>query len=94
MPFGAASYGDTELRYLTVEQALADMTDLLFRRSELFGCPGDVNSGTSPHCKAVLFGGSVLQLASSFSSPTTGRILNPDIFPSFAIAPPPLVRLR
>tara|TARA_B110000208_G_scaffold52166_1_gene68496 strand:+ start:29 stop:1555 length:1527 start_codon:yes stop_codon:yes gene_type:complete len=51
LPFGADSYGNRELRFLTVEQALADMSDVLARRGELFGC---VAGG----CRAVLFGGS------------------------------------
>jgi len=51
LPYGVASYGDRQLRFLTTEQALADMSDLLASRGPLLGCaPGG--------CPAVLFGGS------------------------------------
>ena len=53
LPFGAASYGDRQLRFLTVEQALADMSDLLANKQRLLGCAGGRGS-----CDAVLFGGS------------------------------------
>ena len=52
MPFGAKSLDSAHtLRYLSVEQALADMAEFLARKSELLGCaPGG--------CRTVLFGGS------------------------------------
>lgn len=53
MPFGERSYGSHEMRFLTVEQALADMTDLLAKKSALFACSTERHS-----CPAVLFGGS------------------------------------
>ena len=52
LPFGAKSLDSAHtLRYLSVEQALADMAEFLARKSELLGCaPGG--------CRTVLFGGS------------------------------------
>lgn len=43
LPFGttAASYSNHGLRFLTVEQALADMSAVLTRKVELFGCASE-----------------------------------------------------
>jgi len=50
MPFGKESYRNEELKYLTIEQALADAADVMYRKSELFGC--------SASTKIIMFGGS------------------------------------
>ena len=54
---GGDAYGDRELRFLTVEQSLADMSDLLARKGELLGCAPPSAAAPLP-CPAVLFGGS------------------------------------
>jgi hypothetical protein len=54
---GGDAYGDRELRFLTVEQSLADMSDLLARKGELLGC-APPSAGAPLPCQAVLFGGS------------------------------------
>jgi len=59
LPFGDRSYGTAEMRYLTIEQALADMTDLLAQKEQLFGC-------TAGGCEAVLLGGSYGGMASAW----------------------------
>eukprot|EP00037_Helgoeca_nana_P010846 m.96299 g.96299 ORF g.96299 m.96299 type:complete len:540 (-) comp20459_c1_seq3:129-1748(-) len=52
-PTAAESYSNEGLRYLTVEQALADMSDVLSLKQSLLNCSDDLLS-----CPVVLFGGS------------------------------------
>lgn len=51
LPFGAASLSPPNIRYLTIEHALADYSVLLSALPDLFSCP-------NKQCKVVLFGGS------------------------------------
>ena len=50
LPFGNRSYGNEELQYLTIEQALGDAADVMYRKVELFECQSNT--------KIVMFGGS------------------------------------
>ena len=50
LPFGAASYDDENLVFLTIEQALADMAQILGRKTSFLNA--------SSESKVVLFGGS------------------------------------
>eukprot|EP00939_MAST-03C_sp_MAST-3C-sp1_P003223 g3223.t1 len=51
LPFGVRSYTNENLRFLTIEQALADMADFLSAKEKIFGC-------REGGCPTVLFGGS------------------------------------
>ena len=55
LPFGNDSYASANLRFLTIEQVLADMSEFVAAKADLLGCPPGVEDAT---CAVVLFGGS------------------------------------
>ena len=58
LPFGTNhSFTSEGLAFLTIEQALADVADLLVALPSLLGC-GHASAGRPTRCRVVLFGGS------------------------------------
>lgn len=51
LPYGKFSYTNENLAFLTIEQGLADVADVLSRKDDFFGCHPNA-------CRVVLFGGS------------------------------------
>ena len=65
LPFGNASFTNDNLVFLTIEQALADLSETIRALPALLGCRG-AHGNTRGFCDVVLWGGEWFTLSASY----------------------------